>query len=617
MDAVSEIKRRIDIVEYIGRTTALKRSGRNYSGLCPFHAEKTPSFYVTPDRGMWRCYGACGEGGDLFTFVQKRDNVDFRTALQLLAREAGVELSPGAARRRSRAEHLASIVSAAVDFYEQHLASTAGEAARAYLEGRGLLPGTVSAFRLGWAPDDWRPLRDHLASRGYSDADAVAAGVLIAPESGGQPYDRFRGRIIIPIADERGVFVALAGRALGDESPKYLNSPQTEIFDKGRTLFGLDLASTAAREQDTVVVVEGYMDVIGPWQAGFKNVVATMGTSLTFEHAAILRRYARRVVLAMDPDAAGLAAAERAGQLLMDSGSVGGAARSVRSAEAVAGRAEIDLRVAPLPPGKDPDETVRDDPDAWATAIAAATPYVAFLIDRLLGDGRPASPVEARRLVDQVVPVLEEVRDPVERGHYVQKIARHLGIHESAVVERLRNRRAPPARGRQAAEPPKLRRTPVEELLLATLLRYPLLRDDVRHLPADLFTEAVNREAFLRWRHGDPATGDGSEDDPVGAHMRDLLARRQPELTLPDARRRVSDFIRSILRERLIQRQAALTEQLAEAERTHGARKVEEIAHAAWQGVPLEDETAALAQTVIEELELGLSLHRHEGPTLA
>lgn len=617
MDAVAEIKRRIDIVEYIGRTTALKRSGRNFSGLCPFHSEKTPSFYVTPDRGTWRCYGACSEGGDLFTFVQKRDNLDFRGALQLLAREAGVELSPGAAKRRSRAEHLASIVSAAVDFYEQQLASPAGDAARAYLERRGLTPPTIAAFRLGWAPDDWRPLRDHLAARGFSDEDAIAAGMLVEAESGGQPYDRFRGRVIIPIADDRGVFVALAGRGLADEQPKYLNSPQTEIFDKGRTLFGLDMAGPAAREQDTVVVVEGYMDVIGPWQAGFKNVVATMGTSLTFDHAAILRRHARRVVLAMDPDAAGLAAAERAGQLIMDPGSVAGAARSVRSAEAVANRAEIDLRVAPLPTGKDPAEIVRDDPEAWGRAIAGATPYVAFLIDRLLGDAAPDSPIEARRLVDQVLPVVAEVRDPVERGHYVQRIARHLGIHESAVVERLRQRRIPGRPQRETPDRERPRRPSLEELLLATMLRYPLLRDDLRHLPADLFTEAINREAFLRWRHGDPAADEGIEDDPVAAHMRDLLARRQPELPLSDAKQRVSDFIRSILRERLIQRQAALTEELAAAEKTHGARKVEEVGHAAWQGAPLEDETAALAQTVIEELELGLSLHRHEGPTIA
>lgn len=283
----------------------------------------------------------------------------------------------------------------------------------------------------------------------------------------------------------------------------------------------------------------------------------------------------------------------------------------------VAGRAEIDLRVAPLPPGKDPDEIVREDAQAWERAIAEATPYVAFLIDRLLGNQIPESPVEARRLVERVIPVINEVRDPVERGHYVQRIARHLGIHESAVLERLRQRRTPARPARESAVSDAPPRQSVEELLLATMLRHPLLRDGLRHLPADLFSEAINREAFLRWRHGEPAQEAGLEEDPVAMHMRELAARRQPDLALTEARQRVSDLIRHILRERLIQRQATLTEELAAAERTHGARRVEEVSHAAWQGAPLEDETAALAQTVIEELELGLSIHRHEGPTLA
>jgi DNA primase len=224
-DVVGEIKAKIDTVEFIGRFTRLEKSGRNFKALCPFHTEKTPSFYVFPDRGTWRCFGSCGEGGDIFSFVQKRENLDFPRALRHLASEAGVTLSAESSQRRSRAEKLAAVVSAGVDFYQRCLREPGGEEARTYLyEKRGLKPGAVEAFRLGWAPNEWRVLRDHLSSRGYDEADMVAAGLLVEPEGGAAPYDRFRGRVIIPITDERGIFVGMGGRGLQGEEPKYLNS---------------------------------------------------------------------------------------------------------------------------------------------------------------------------------------------------------------------------------------------------------------------------------------------------------------------------------------------------------------------------------------------------------
>jgi DNA primase len=250
----------------------------------------------------------------------------------------------------------------------------------------------------------------------------VAAGVLVDAEEGREPYDRFRGRVIIPIANERGEFVALAGRGLHGEEPKYLNSPQTEIFDKGRTLFGLHAAADAIRLQGEVVVVEGYMDVLGPWQAGYRNVVATMGTSLTRHHAALLRRFAPRIVLALDPDAAGMNAAERAGSLLFGFSGEEHAADAARAADALAVDTDIDLRVAPLPAGRDPDELVRDDRPAWERAIAGAQPFVEFLLFRMLGERRPVSPLEVRHLVDRLSPVLLAVSDPVERGLYIQRV---------------------------------------------------------------------------------------------------------------------------------------------------------------------------------------------------
>lgn len=608
MDVVDEIKGKVDLVEYVGRVVALQKAGRNFRGLCPFHTEKTPSFYVFPDRGNWRCFGSCGEGGDLFSFVQKRENLDFRGALRELAREAGVQLTAESAQRRSRAEKLAAIMAAAGAYYEQRLESDDGREARAYLrEKRGLTAASIAAWRIGWAPDEWRGLRDHLNARGYDDAEMVAAGLLVENESGGQPYDRFRGRVIIPIADERGQVVAMGGRGLHGEEPKYLNSPQTELFDKGRTLYGLHLAASVIREAGVAVVVEGYMDVIGPWQAGFRNVVASMGTSLTEHQVALLRRHARRVVLAMDPDAAGLAAAERAGGLFLGLDSVEGAARSVRHADELAGAHQVDLRVAPLPAGQDPDEVARDDPGGWSRAIEESVPYVEFLLRRLMGPTAPDSPIEARRMVDRLRPVLLAVGDPVERAVYVQRIARHLGIVEAAVFERLRvsggsRRRVLPETAVAPAE---------EEYLLAFLLRYPELRLQFRSIPDLLFTRAIDRETFRRWAAGEEL-GELPAEDAIGRHVAALAGLRLPPLTPAEAALAVREKIQRVTRERLVQHQAAVNESLAETEREVGASRLATLAVEAWKGVLPAPEERHLAEAAIEDLELGLSIHRRE-----
>ncbi len=613
MDTVDEIKRKLDLPEYIGRSVVLQRSGRYFKGLCPFHQEKTPSFYVFPDRGTWRCFGTCGEGGDLFSFVQKRENLDFRGALKELAAEAGVQLSAEDSKRRGRTEKLSAIVSAAVDFYQQQLKAPGGAAALEYLtETRGITGEAIAAFRIGWAPDDWRELRDHLVNRGYDEGDIVAAGLLVAADGGGAPYDRFRGRVIIPIADEHGLYVAMGGRGIHGEEPKYLNSPQTELFDKGRTLFGLTLAATAIRETGTAVVVEGYMDVIGPWQAGFRNVVATMGTSLTEHHVTLLKRHARRVVLAMDPDAAGFAAAERAGGLFLGLDSPENMARAARSADRLVSDFDVELQVAPLAPGKDPDEVARDNPAGWAAAIDGAVPYPEFLLKRLMGNERPASSVEARKLVlGRLLPVLVAVQSPVDRARYEERVARHLGVPEQAVhdwiAEVARPRRASRDRGNRGGP------AAPEQILLALLIRHPELRHEVRHFPPDLFTDALDREAFLRWVNG-PADMVEASADAVSAHLQRLENLRLPPLTEDEARRAVEAKVKDILRERRILHQAAVTDEISAAERTLGANRVAEVSVEAFRGERPQADAQDLAETAIEELELGLSIHRHEEP---
>jgi len=612
MDVVEAIKQQIDLAEYVGRVTQLKKSGRSLKGLCPFHTEKTPSFYVFPDKGTWRCFGSCGEGGDLFSFVQKRESVDFKSALRTLAAEAGIQLTADDPRRASHVERLSALMSAAVDHYERCLEADDGRAAREYLvEKRGLTLATIQEWHLGWAPDGWRGLRDFLRNRGYEDRDMIDAGLLVEGEAGREPYDRFRGRAIIPIANERGEFVAMGGRGLHGEEPKYLNSPQTELFDKGRTLFGLNHAAAAIRESGTVVVVEGYMDVIGPWQAGFTNLVATMGTSLTESHARLLRRFARRIVLAMDPDAAGLAAAERAGGLFLGLDTPERMAQAARSADVLAGTVDVDLRVAPLPAGQDPDEIARDMPETWRSAVDGALPFAEFLLKRLMGPEKPGSPMEARNIVDRLRPVLLAVRDPVERSMYVQRVARHLGVSEDAVLDRLRAF----SPGRLARTGPATTDAPAnaEDILLAILLRYPHLRHPFRNYPDSLFSGAVNREVFRRWLHSEDFA-QPVEDDPVGDRARALAARRLPPLSDAEARQAADEKVRDILKDRIIQHQAARAEELADAERSVGVNRLAEIALNVWRGGMPPDDERELAEALIEELQLGLSIHRREVP---
>lgn len=614
MDTVTEIKRRLDAVEYIGRHVQLQRAGRNFKAICPFHSERTPSFYVFPDRGTWRCFGSCGEGGDIFTFVQKRDGTDFREALRSLAAEAGVQLVAEDPEKRSRREQLARAISAAVDFYQSQLAAPGGAAARDYLDGaRQLTADTIAAWNLGWAPDDRQALRSALHARGYDDDLLVAAGLLVEGENG-PPRDRFRGRIIIPIRDEKGVFVGLGGRLLGHGEPKYLNSPQTDLFDKGHLLFGLDHAAKAIRELGVAVVVEGYMDVLGPWQAGYRNVVASMGTSLTPHHAALLRRYTKRIVLAMDPDAAGLAAAERAGGLLL-APTPETAGEAMAAAETVAA-GELEILVAPLPPDKDPDELVHEDRQAWEHAIASARPFAEFLIRRMVRGAPAESLIDRRRAIDRVRPVLQAVRDPVEQGRYIQLLGNLLQVDEPFIQARLREGQ----RWRQRRldddrfESRRVRWSK-EEMLLAILVQHDGLRRHVRNLPPDLFNSAIDREVFLRWRQGriEPP---GEEPDPVAEHAHVLRRMRLPPLGEEDALLAARNAVRDVLKERLLQRHVAVSDDLTRMEKELGVRRVEEVSHEAWLTGVVVDTTQQLAEMVMEQLQLGVSLHREEAPEL-
>ncbi|MCX6036627.1 MAG: DNA primase [Chloroflexi bacterium] len=438
MSQIDEIKSRIDIVDLVGETVKLRRAGKNYSGLCPFHNEKTPSFIVSPDRQTWHCFGQCGEGGDIFKFVMKKEGWDFKEALRYLAERAGVTLEAYKAEKpeeKEAHERLRTLLEEAVTFYRYHLSTPAGKFALDYIhEKRHLTDATIEAFGLGYAPQGWDNALKHFAEKGYTEQELLDVGLISQRESGGF-IDRFRNRLMIPIRDENGKMTGFGARILDpNDVPKFMNSPETPLFSKSRLLYGLDRARKSIRAANQAIFVEGYLDVIALHQAGFENVVSPMGTSLTEDQLRLLKRFTRRIVLALDPDAAGqkavLRGLEAARQTLDRQDEISFDARGLLHHEA---RLQADLRVATMPDELDPDEIVQRDPEQWKKLIENAQPIVvhvmgALAVGRDLDDAKVKSEIAA-----QVLPLIEDLPNPVERDTYRQRLARFLKVDERSI----------------------------------------------------------------------------------------------------------------------------------------------------------------------------------------
>ena len=512
---VAEIKAKLPAVEVVGETVALKRAGTLYKGLCPFHPEKTPSFIVTPDRETWHCFG-CGEHGDIFTFLMRRDGLEFREALQRLAERAGVELSERTAREDRVRKRLREALEAAVGWYrEVLLQARQAERARAYLVERGFTETTLDRFGIGYAPNTWEALTKRLRSKGFSDQELADAG-LASPSTRGGVYDRFRGRIMIPIRDTSGRAIGFGGRIMPEaEGPKYLNSPATPLFDKSRTLYAIDLARGAIRREKLAVIVEGYTDVMAAHQAGFENVVASLGTALTAGQVELANRYADAVALAYDVDVAGEAATQRG---------------LVEELQGVVSK----VRVIRIPAGKDPDEYIRTDPDGWRAAVASAEELLPYFMERTAAevDLRQAQGRSAytRRMLD----LLRRIPDRVERDAYVPQLSRLAGIDERILRDELARGPAPiPVRAaddgaRPADEPPL---GPLEREALTLLLLNPTLGGELGNDPLPI-RDAAGRELASAWRTAVAAAGGRPDietwvsglDAATGSLARSLLA---------------------------------------------------------------------------------------------
>ncbi len=625
-DAISEIKARINIVDFIGRYASLQKAGRNYKAVCPFHTERTPSFIVFPDRQTWHCFGACGVGGDILSFIMRKESLDFAQALRQLAEELGIALPERNESRNSDAlERLRKANEEAADFYHRTLSEPAGKVALAYLERRGLDEPMIRSFQLGYSPDGWDGLRNHLKQNGYSEQEMLSAGLLVEGDRG--QYDRFRHRLMFPIRDVNGRVVGFGGRSLprndGEEAqPKYLNTPQTDLFDKGGLLYALDRAREQIRLIGQAVIVEGYMDVIAAHQNGVGNVVASMGTALTKQQVNLLRRYTNNLALALDADPAGIEAALRIleggdATLGLESTPVVSWSGMIRGLPVIG----VDAKVIPLFAGKDPDEFIRSDVDGWHRAVESALPMVDFVMQAIVERTDRSSATGKSEVVKRLLPLIGFLADPVVQAHYVQKLATTLGLREDVIMTSLRQSQMQSRRRTERLEPQQQavqqpRSEPVEEYLLSLLLRYPTLKKQEAQIQPEVFWSSENRQVFEAWRRSDDEDSLRKNlSEELYSYLGRLWSKNVPpfvddqEITTA-----LNDCLRGLERRRLMLVKEANVEALANSKTSVDVEEAIVIAKDAWRtGQSVDGDTAdspaAVAALLIKDARTGLQIH--------
>lgn len=417
---IEEIKKRVDIVDLVGSYIRLSKAGANFKAVCPFHSEKTPSFYVSPAREIWHCFG-CSAGGDIFRFVSMIEGVEFPEALELLASRAGVVLKREDPRLSSERRRLLNLLEEATRYYESELLKN--KDALDYLKNRGVKNETIKSFRLGFAPDGWENALRHLSEKGYRGEEVERSGLAILsqnPEIKSRFYDRFRSRIMFPIFDTSGRVAGFSGRIFGKETNegKYINTPQTLLYDKSKILYLWDRAKNEVRKENACVLVEGQMDAIMSHQAGVMNAVATSGTALARGHLALIKRLTSKLLLAFDTDTAGELASKRAFELALEAG--------------------FDVNIIEVRQGKDPAETVRENPELWVRSLSEAKPVIAFF----LGNLKKKFSGDMRRLRSEakilILPYLSRLSDEIEKAHWVQEMSRTLELKEEPLWEELK-----------------------------------------------------------------------------------------------------------------------------------------------------------------------------------
>ena len=525
MSVVDEIKQRVDIVDVVGQYVKLTKSGQTMRGLCPFHSEKHPSFFVYPEQQSWHCFGACNTGGDVFSFVMKKDDIDFGEALRILAQRTGVALDKKSEpKTKERDRPYQANEAAAQFFHESLLHSPDGKKARDYVASRGISLKTATDFHLGYSPNKWEALKQHLLDKGYTEAELSAAGLVIEGEEGGT-HDRFRHRLMFPICDIRGRVTGFGARALDDSLPKYTNSPQTPIFDKSGSLYGINLAKQAVRKQNMAVIVEGYTDTITAHQNGFNNVVASMGTAITEKQVNIIKRLARNVslVLALDADEAGEEAMLR-----------GVGYENTLDAE---------VKVIIIPEGKDPDDVIKEDAKVWQNLLDEALPVVDYTFNRVTAKLDLTTAKDKSLAADELLSIIAEIKDPVRQAHYLQKLARLVSVSERNLEAALR--RIKPSQSRYQAREPKQEAmaqalrpvfsSPLEEYCLALLLQHPKLKASSQQPTPEYFENSESREIFVGWQKAkDLSSLKEKLDSAIWEHVDRLAAKSLPPNQMED-----------------------------------------------------------------------------------
>lgn len=485
MDTVDEIKQRLPIDELVGRYVELRRSGASYKGLCPFHSEKTPSFYVNPSRGTYKCFG-CDKGGDVLSFVMEMEKLPFPEAIQRLAEQTGVPLPERATQVPSLKKQLYAANEAAAAFFSEALRDARGQAAREYVLERKFGKEAIELFGLGYAPPSGDSLQAHLQQGGYEQRIMIAAGLVLQDDETGRIRDRFRGRLMFPIRDGAGKILGFGGRVMGDGQPKYLNSPQTEVFDKSGVLFGLHLAASTLRSGTPAVLVEGYLDAVRAHLSGFATVVASLGTAVTPAQLNLLRRYTQTVILALDPDSAGQSAAAR---VSLD------ALRAVMQMSGRSGGAQppLQLRIARLPSGRgDPDDLIREDPELWKTSVRDAVPALEYYVAQSIQDSDRSSDDWRTQVIDRVLPVIQQfggsaALQPRLIGQLVSETGVDIYFLEQAMRSGAPNVRSRPGGGSRRTGGANSARDDVQGVVTGTTARV-LAMDARKHIEERLLS---------------------------------------------------------------------------------------------------------------------------------
>lgn len=536
MSVIDEIKQKLDIAEVIGSYVALKKAGRNLTAPCPFHSEKTPSFFVFPERQSWHCFGACNTGGDVFSFVMKKEGMDFGEALRLLAQRAGVILpsKPEAGlKKEDKEEYFLANEAAALYYHNLLINSPAASKAKNYIEKRGLSTRTILDFQLGYSLDNWEALKTYLMEKGHSVKTLVTAGLLYQDEKG-KSHDRFRNKLMIPIKDARGRVTGFGARVLDDSLPKYINSPQSPTFDKSGTLYGIDRAAAEIRKKDAAIIMEGYMDVIMAHQYGVNNAVASMGTSITDTQINVLKKLSKNIILSLDADAAGEEAMLR-----------------TVSYENILG---AEIRVIRLPEGKDPDEVMLADINEWYKLVDNALPLIDFMFEKKASNLDLTTALGKTTAVNTLLPVLAAITDPVRQAHYLQRLAALVKVDMNTIKVSLDQLRQSTKKWFTAQSKPviKINRPLVaykrEEYLLTMLLQNP----EYRKMEEDIsiyMENSVNREIYRVWKEAaDLAVLKEKLDPAIHEHVDAILNKRIPAGDRNETEQRILDCISELKR---------------------------------------------------------------------